>query len=422
MAILAVGGCDMLPMHDTVKNPVVGPPPNRMTLDDSHSSETSKGVVHLGKSKPEMTADLSADQSDSVGSSKPSQWKKAGGIEQVNFEEPAPLTEPKRLNTLAVESAPLPETEVAATVNGVPILMSEVLEPFSAGLANAAKKAKPEEMRAFRQELVRRNLKPYIERQLLINALQSKLKEEQLQSIEKQLDKMFAEELQKLMKHYQVATSAELEVELQKQHTSLQAIKTTFRTNKMAQQYMAYKAGMKESFDRKDLLAWYHDHHAEYEYPSQVKWQQLVIESTKQGGAKKAEMLTEKLLSELENGADFDELAKKHSAGVTATRGGRWDWTREGSFADQELEKVLFQIRIGDIYGPHRTKQGFEILQVLERKEGGRKSFESVQEEIRNKLREKQYREAADQLLKELHEQAVIETKFDLDANKKVSG
>lgn len=429
MALWTLCGCDLLPTHDKVKNPVVGPPPRRTSWEDRSSAGTDSredesataGTVRLGDASRKYASDFvrqGEKEAQEASSSGPG-WHKPAGIAQVGYttSEAAtgPASSPEQLKTASSQDKLVADSEVAAVVDGDPILCSEVLEPFSAGLAKAAKEAKPAEYKQLRRMLIQKHLQPYIERQLLIHALRTKLKDEQWQGVEAQLEKMFNEEVQKMCKQHKVGSAAELDVEMQKQHTSLAAIKQSFRNNKLAQQYMAFRTGVKEGTDRPDLLAYYQEHVADFEFPAQFKWQQIVLTSAKHGGTQQTERLANQLLDELEQGVDFDALAKKHSSGPTAAKGGHWDWTRQGSLADTELEDLLLKLPPGNIAGPHPTKTGFEIVRLVERKDGGRKSFASVQDEIRMTIREKKFREAADSLLKELKEGAVIETMFDQD-------
>ena len=63
-----------------------------------------------------------------------------------------------------------------------------------------------------------------------------------------------------------------------------------------------------------------------------------------------------------------------------------WDWTSQGSLASKEVEQQLFSLPAGGVSPPIVRKDRVEIVRVLERKEGGRKPFESVQKEIEEKL------------------------------------
>ncbi len=80
--------------------------------------------------------------------------------------------------------------------------------------------------------------------------------------------------------------------------------------------------------------------------------------------------LAESLYEQLQEGADFRELAITHSADARALEGGDLGWRRAGElpslFADQVLE-----LRPGATLRPIRSSSGFHIVQVFDRRGAG---------------------------------------------------
>lgn len=395
VGLLPLTGCESLGKAMTVKNPVVPPPPQR--------------VANL---LPPSSADVGhAYVDDPVFGEAPQ-----GEIVQTGLVESA------------AQSESLPSGEVAALVNGVPIFVDDVLEPFNADLFKAAKEVektppgharqlKQQQLRQARQHLVKSNIKPHIERQLLITALKSKLKDEQFKGLDKHLDSQFDEEIVKMMKVFGVSTLAELDVELAKNGSSVESQRAKFKNQRMAQQYFAFKM-QKPAVDRADILAYYQSHLEDYEYPGQVRWQQISLRFEDQGGKEKTRALARKIVGSLEKGTDFAVLAKKYSSGGTAQTGGMQDWTRAGSFADSQVETVLFELPEGQISPPLENDAGIQIVRLIEKKLAGRKSFESVQDEIKEALRESEFRASAGTVLRELYDNATIELKFENNADR----
>ena len=61
---------------------------------------------------------------------------------------------------------------------------------------------------------------------------------------------------------------------------------------------------------------------------------------------------------------DFMETAKKYSHDeVSARRGGLSEWVRPGLFA-WPFDSVAFVAKPGDIVGPFREKEGWQILHI----------------------------------------------------------
>ena len=79
-----------------------------------------------------------------------------------------------------------------------------------------------------------------------------------------------------------------------------------------------------------------------------------------------------RLLLELENGANFSGLARQFSESGTASLGGDLGWVQDGEM-EPELNAVLTQMGPGDLSRPIRTLTGFHILLLrdMRKYEGG---------------------------------------------------
>ncbi len=88
-----------------------------------------------------------------------------------------------------------------------------------------------------------------------------------------------------------------------------------------------------------------------------------------------------------EGGRAWAEVARSRSHGFTASEGGQHDWTTKGSLAFDEIDAALFALPVGSRSEIIRTRIGWHILRVVERKEAGRTRFEDAQADIREKLR-----------------------------------
>jgi peptidyl-prolyl cis-trans isomerase C len=75
------------------------------------------------------------------------------------------------------------------------------------------------------------------------------------------------------------------------------------------------------------------------------------------------------LLAQLQQGADFAQLAMQYSLdGSTAPSGGDLDWVSRGDLLQPEVEDAIFSLQPGQISPePIRSSLGYHIVQVLER-------------------------------------------------------
>ena len=122
----------------------------------------------------------------------------------------------------------------------------------------------------------------------------------------------------------------------------------------------------------------------------------------------KAKERAEALAARARGGEDFAKLAGETSEGASGAEGGDLGWFRRGEMA-RELEEAAFHLEGGQISAPVRTRFGWHVVQVLERRAVAPRPLE----ELAPQLRERLYREEMDRqtqrYLDELKKAAVIE-------------
>ena len=72
------------------------------------------------------------------------------------------------------------------------------------------------------------------------------------------------------------------------------------------------------------------------------------------------------LLDQLDEGADFGDLAREFSTGPSGPTGGDLGWFARGQMIEP-FEEAAFAAEVGDIVGPVETQFGFHIIQILGR-------------------------------------------------------
>ncbi len=100
-------------------------------------------------------------------------------------------------------------------------------------------------------------------------------------------------------------------------------------------------------------------------------------------------------------GVDFAALAKKKSEGPSAADGGDLGFFRRGVMV-AEFEKAAFALPVGGVSDPVRTKFGWHVLKVEERRAVPPKPFEEVKEQLREKMLRAQLEKYTDQYVQEL--------------------
>ena len=118
--------------------------------------------------------------------------------------------------------------------------------------------------------------------------------------------------------------------------------------------------------------------------------------------------LAEKLAAEVKGGADFSSVAKSHSAGAFADKGGLWEDTLrsdlEVGFAD-----IVFDSPEGTIVGPIKDRVGFTIVQVVKISTGPLPPFDAeMRERMRSEVEIEKRSGRYDEWIKMLKRNAII--------------
>lgn len=307
-------------------------------------------------------------------------------------------------------------SQVVATVNGEPILASDILERYGPQMQAARVKSGGNEeiMRSVREGVIRRDLPSHIRRKLLVNAFRKSIPQKNLKMLDQSINAAFENRIEDLKKEMKVDTRYEVEEKLAQQGTSLATLRDMFANGQMAHHFYEAKKRTKKVFGRPELRAYYNEHLADYEQKARVRWQEIEIRFAKNGGRLQAEQKMQQAIAALRQGTDFGTVAKQYSDAATAKNGGQEDWIQHGSLADKQLERKLFEeLPVGQISSVLESDSAFRIVKLTDREPAGFTPFADVHEDIKKKL-EAEAREAnAKKVMDDLYADAVIWTIFD---------
>lgn len=110
----------------------------------------------------------------------------------------------------------------------------------------------------------------------------------------------------------------------------------------------------------------------------------------------------------LAKGEDFAAVATRMSEGPTAPKGGDLGFFGEGRMV-KEFQDVAFAMKVNDVSDPVRTRFGYHIIKVTDRREDRKKDFEEVKDQIIKSLKNKKFFTERRKLLADLEKKATIE-------------
>jgi parvulin-like peptidyl-prolyl isomerase len=106
-------------------------------------------------------------------------------------------------------------------------------------------------------------------------------------------------------------------------------------------------------------------------------------------------------------GEDFGELAEELSEGPSAKDGGDLGFFSASSMV-QPFAEAAFGLQPGGISEVVKTRFGFHVIKVEERRAGGTRPLVEVREPLRNALLERKVKGGVDTLLTRLRSEADI--------------
>lgn len=175
----------------------------------------------------------------------------------------------------------------------------------------------------------------------------------------------------------------------------------------LAREYFRRNVAKSAPVPEEELKAYYKDHVSEFKPPEEIKARHILI---------KTEAQAQKLLEQIKSGADFVELAKKHSIDPAAAQGGRLqlpsgsDWLPKGTF-EKGFEYALFKIPKGEVGGPIKSQFGWHLLKVEDKRQPEMPSYVQVRGLIKNKLQDQKYSDLRRRLTEEAEKKIPVTIK-----------
>jgi len=126
-----------------------------------------------------------------------------------------------------------------------------------------------------------------------------------------------------------------------------------------------------------------------------------------------AEKEAEEILKQLQEGANFEELAKRYSIHASREKGGDIATVKFGSL-DSAIKETISKLRPGEVSGATKTQSKYYIVKLEEKKEAPEEGFEEVKKRVEKKLRKEREKERSNEYLKYLRSKASLKIHNDV--------
>ncbi|MBT8038359.1 MAG: peptidylprolyl isomerase [Verrucomicrobiae bacterium] len=121
--------------------------------------------------------------------------------------------------------------------------------------------------------------------------------------------------------------------------------------------------------------------------------------------------LAEDIVAQLNKGANFEELAKKHSSGAWAAEGGKVEKTNRTDLSPA-FAAILMDTPTGKILGPLEDSRGFTIVRLDKKHYGPAPPLSKVRKAVEGRVRAQKNKSKHDRWMKRLRDNAMIEKKM----------
>jgi parvulin-like peptidyl-prolyl isomerase len=220
----------------------------------------------------------------------------------------------------------------------------------------------------------------------------------------------FQEYKANIMKESNIETEDDFQRQLELAGMKEADLQKQFEEGLLVQEIRRMEVDNKISLTEPDVDKYYRDHITEYTEAAKVRLREVVVRFEEGGEAEAAEK-ARRLLQDIQQGADFAEVARRHSDANSREAGGDLGYFEKRELAEP-LAEVAFQLAPGDISDIIRFESSLRIIRVEEKTEEKTMTLDSVRKEIADALFQEKLQERTVRYLRQLREQAIIEIKL----------
>ena len=334
----------------------------------------------------------------------------------ADYEEAPLATRPNRsakANLPGMKS--LEMAEVIARVGPEVVLAGDLMTPAaSEWLKQVSPGLRPEQIAELRLKIYQQVIDQHLETLLVYVDACRVIPEENFPEIRGKVDEAFdKEQLPQMVQAAGMGSVREYEELLRSQGQSLARMRKMFFERALAQEWIQQNANTTGEIPHAEMIAWYQNHLDEYEFPARARFEQLTVKISQNQPRDQSWNRLAAMGNDVLNGRPFEEVAKESSQGPTASNGGLYEWTTQGSLVSEVIDEALFSLPIGELSSILDDQNSLHIIRVIERSDAGRTPFIDAQVAIRMRLRRQRQENARKEYLDRLKERTPVWTMFD---------
>ena len=266
------------------------------------------------------------------------------------------------------------------------------------------------------RDLRQRDVEKYfgLRRSVLNTLINERIAQQEIAKLEIQVTAKDIEQSVEQVKRENNITHEELIQELKSDGITLEEYKERIKEEIQRYRLINYAVKSKIVVTEEDVRRYYENHIDAYRAVYEVRLARIFLRIRDPDDAEeiaRVRHLGSEILQGLRQGRDFFEMSKKYSQGPVASEGGDLGWVELNNL-ETGLRNTISKLSPGGYTGLNPVPSGFQIIKVLEEKEGGVKPFEEVRDAIRSKLYKQKVEKKYAAWIEELREKSFIKVIF----------
>ncbi len=257
--------------------------------------------------------------------------------------------------------------------------------------------------------------RPQLERQVLDGLITRTILEQEAEQLDISVgDERFSETLDQFKQQF--PDEQGYQTALDQQGFTEEEFETELRRQMVIEELIRSQVYDQVAVSEEEMRTFYDDNPQYFQQDDQVAARHIIFttEGVEESERAALQEELEEIRQEIEDGADFGEMAREHSQGPSAPDGGDLGTFGRGQMVP-EFEEAAFELEVGELSPVIETQFGYHILQVTERVPAQTQSYEEAQERIRQFLTEEERNQGAQAYVAELREESEVEELIDLE-------
>lgn len=290
---------------------------------------------------------------------------------------------------------------VVARVNGKEILGRDLEQRVRAQLASIGNPAWNKLREDYRAELTQTALASALAEELIYQkavATGVKIPAADVQS-----------ELAKVAKSY--AGDAAMNAALAERGLDRASLTTGLERNLVIGKYIGDNVTSRLTVTPEEAAEYYKSHTDEFRHPDMIRTSHILILVPTGSTAdqdRAVRQRVEALLDRARKGEDFAKLARENSMDGTASQGGDLGYVAKGQL-DPAYEEAAFSLAVGALSDPVRSRVGYHIIKVTDRKNEGLATLDESRADLMEFLKSQKSNQQLQELVDKLRKEAKIE-------------